>query len=132
MNFLDAYRKRRGKKMPFDLFDHCPPGTHCHVAEVVMRLNTAGVDFSFARDEVQRQISANRERVSAERTSEIFITGQTRGGRVEKRRLSFYFLEHGSWVSHFYVRDQTKTSASVAPLSGVEFLRLAQEMAAGK
>lgn len=45
-----------------------------------------------------------KEFVSLERTSEIFITGNTRGGRVEKRRLRFFPMRNGSYVSHLILR----------------------------
>lgn len=47
---------------------------------------------------------AYRPSVSLDRTSEIFITGQTRGGRLEKRRLRFYPLYKDSYVSHLTLR----------------------------
>lgn len=44
---------------------------------------------------------ACRPSVSLDRTSEIFITGRTRGGRMEKRRLRFYPLYKDSYACAF-------------------------------
>ncbi len=48
------------------------------------------------------------EHITLYRTSEIFITLRTRGGRVEKRRLRFYPMHNHSYVSQFLVSSKYK------------------------
>lgn len=97
-------KKKRGKKQPFDLMAICQPGYY-HIPDLVALLNKGGCSVAYAVAELAAQLKANRNFVSTYRTSEIFITGQqTRGGRVEKRRLSFYPQIDGYWISHFSIR----------------------------
>lgn len=110
---LDNYTKKRGKKQAFDLLAICQSGQQYFVPDVVFLLNSQGCSIEHAVSELQAQLKANLGRISTERTSEIFITGQTRGGRVEKRRLSFFPQLHGSWISHFTIRKQ---AAPASPL----------------
>ena len=61
----------------------------------------------------------NRENVGFDRTSEIFITGNTRGGRVERRRLRFYPMRNDAHISHMSLREPIN-SASFLPASATQ------------
>lgn len=98
------HKKKRGKKQPFDLLAICQPGRQYYAPDVVCLLNQQGCSVEHAVSELAVQLKANLGPISIERTSEIFITGNTRGGRVERRRLSFFPMVNGSWISHFTIR----------------------------
>lgn len=104
MNMMDQYAKKRGSEKPFDLLAVCELGRHYFVPDVVSLLNQQGCSVEHAVSELATQLKAHQARISTERTSEVFITGNTRGGRLERRRLSFFPMINGSWISHFTIR----------------------------
>ena len=60
--------------------------------------------LEFIKEEWMKFYKDNSEMLSMDRTSEIFVTGRTRGGRVEKRRIRFFIKYNDFFYSHARLR----------------------------
>jgi hypothetical protein len=106
----DNYRLKSGrhKKKPIDFYSWLK-----NQKSLYIYLNKMFYDIHLAtnqnletiKDEWIKFYKANKEMISMDRTSEIFVTGRTRGGRTEKRRLRFC-LKYGDYLySHARLRE---------------------------
>ncbi len=108
----DSCKLHRGRAavVAFDLLEwiriHEPTATYIYLPSMVYRIHCqTRLSLEQIIQHVIRFYQANRELVSMERTSEIFITGgRCRGGRIEARRKRFYPMHHDSFISHMILR----------------------------
>lgn len=122
----DTHRLHKGRPSahPIDVLawlrQHMPAETYIYLPELlyaIHRQTRASLESISAA--VIRFQRANRENVGFDRTSEIFITGRTRGGRVERRRLRFFPLYNDSYISHMTLREPP-SSDSFLPAEATE------------
>ena len=110
----DDYRLHRGRgnNAPLNLLKWLrenPPKeleAQIYIPDLVYAIHKATRrSLEFIHAEIVRFYIENREMATLSRTSEIFITGRWRGGRVGKRRLRFYTMYRDSYCSHLYLRE---------------------------
>lgn len=87
------------------LREHRPDETCLPVPELIYAIHRqTRLSPEAVGEALLRFYAGRRELVTLERTSEVFITGATRGGRVERRRLRFYLRHRDSYISHLILR----------------------------
>lgn len=114
----DTFKLHAGRpnKRPVDVLawlrDHMPTENYIYLPELVYsihRQTRASLESVVAA--VLAFQHANRQNVGFDRTSEIFITGNTRGGRVERRRLRFYPMLRDAHISHMSLRESVNSDS---------------------